>query len=141
MPPHHSSQECAAGGFTHPDSRPGQAEFICQRCGNRDHSDFNAGKVIAKRGIHLVLSDDVAVQEKKRCAIKRNKVGAGSSEPAAMPPTLVETSVRRLNLSVLAQQSVKQETLLLAEGFSSGSVHCLVPAVIGRQLSLLAGSF
>ena len=110
VPPHHSSQECAACGFTHPDNRPGQAEFICQRCGNRDNADFNAGKVIAKRGIHLVLSDDVAVQEKKRCAIKRNKVGAGSSEPAAMPLTLVEICVRRPGLSVPAQQSVKQET-------------------------------
>jgi len=108
--PHHSSQECAACGFTHPDNRPGQAEFICQRCGNRDNADFNAGKVIAKRGIHLLLSGEVAVKAKKRCAIKRNKVGAGSSEPAALPLTLVETCVRRPDLSVLVQQSVKQET-------------------------------
>jgi putative transposase len=110
VPPHHSSQECAACGFTHPDNRPRQAEFICQRCGNRDNADFNAGKVIAKRGIHLLLSGEVAVKEKKRCAIKRNKVGAGSSEPAALPLTLVEICVRRPGLSVPAQQSVKQET-------------------------------
>jgi putative transposase len=110
VPPHYSSQECAACGFTHPDNRPTQAGFVCQRCENRDNADFNAAKVIARRGVALLLSDTFKVKEKKRVAIKRQQVGAGCSEPAALPPPLVETCVRRLAPQGAAQQSMKQET-------------------------------
>lgn len=108
--PHYSSQECAACGFTHPDNRPSQAVFVCQRCDNRDHADFNAGKVIALRGVTLLLSDDFGVKKKKRVALSGRKVGAECSETVASPPTLVETCVRRQALMDLPLQSLKQET-------------------------------
>lgn len=111
VPPHFSSQECAVCGHTHSGNRISQSEFVCQRCKNRDNADFNASKVLAARGIALLLSDAFKLKDKKRCAIKRNKVGVECSEPAALPPTLVETGVSRPDPSVWAQQSVKQETL------------------------------
>ena len=42
VPPQHSSQECAQCGFTSPDHRLSQAEFVCQRCGHTDNADHNA---------------------------------------------------------------------------------------------------
>ncbi|MDA8111200.1 MAG: zinc ribbon domain-containing protein, partial [Nitrospiraceae bacterium] len=49
--PHFSSQECARCGHIHPDNRPSQAVFVCQRCGLTDNADHNASRVMAKRGI------------------------------------------------------------------------------------------
>jgi len=116
VPPHYSSQECAACGFTHPDNRKTQSGFVCQRCGNRDNADFNAAKVIAKRGVKLLLSEAFRIKEKKGVAIKRKQVGAGCSEPApAMVPTLVETDVSRLASRGSTQWSLKQETLTTSQ--------------------------
>ncbi len=53
--PQFSSQECARCGHIHPDNRPSQAGFVCQRCGLTDNADHNASRVIAKRGIRLLL--------------------------------------------------------------------------------------
>jgi hypothetical protein len=61
--------------------------------------------------VTLLLSDTFKAKERKRVAIKRQQVGAGCSEPvAAMPPTLVETCVRRPAPRGRTQQSLKQET-------------------------------
>jgi hypothetical protein len=49
VPPHHSSRECAVCGHIHPDNRPTQSRFVCQRCGQTDHADHNASRVIARR--------------------------------------------------------------------------------------------
>ncbi len=55
VPPHYSSEECARCGHVHPDNRPSRAEFVCQRCGLTDNADYNASRVIARRGIRLFL--------------------------------------------------------------------------------------
>jgi len=52
--PKYTSQECASCGHTHPDNRKG-IQFKCISCNNLDHADRNAGKVIKKRAIQLLL--------------------------------------------------------------------------------------
>lgn len=53
--PNHTSQECACCGYTHPDNRKNQSDFICKSCGNTDNADHNAALVIRKRAINLIL--------------------------------------------------------------------------------------
>ena len=96
VPPFYSSQECAACGHVHQDNRVSQAEFVCLSCGNTDHADHNAAKVIAMRGVRQLLAGTYVQQEKKRCRITRIQVGAEGSEPAVVTrPTLGETVVSR----------------------------------------------
>lgn len=54
--PKYTSQECAYCGHIHPQNRKGD-KFKCQNlsCNNEDHADNNAGKVIKKRAIKLLL--------------------------------------------------------------------------------------
>lgn len=111
VPPQFSSQECAACGYIHQDNRVSQSEFVCQRCGHTTHADYNAGRVIASRGVRLLLSGEYGQKEKKRCVITKNKVGAESSKPVAvMQSTFVETKVSRLGGNTPALWSVKRET-------------------------------
>ena len=122
VPPHHSSQECAACGHIHPDNRQTQSLFVCQRCGNQDNADRNAAIIIAKRGVLRILSGNWKQKEKKRCAISRIKVGTGSAEPVVSPspaigrkssrqPTSGEiTWVSREGGNVLTHGSVNRET-------------------------------
>lgn len=111
VPPFHSSQECAACGYIHPDNRISQSEFVCLSCGNTDQADHNAAKVIARRGVRQLLDGKCARQEKKRCRITRIKVGAEGSEPAAeTPSTPGETKVSRKGGNTTALWSLSQET-------------------------------
>ncbi|NDU85152.1 MAG: transposase [Ferrovum sp.] len=71
VPPFYSSQECTACGHVHQDKRVSQAEFVCLSCGNTDHADHNAAKVIAMRGVRQLLSGKRVQKEKKRCRITR----------------------------------------------------------------------
>ncbi|MDP3210647.1 transposase, partial [Methylotenera sp.] len=89
--PQYSSQECAACGTIHQDNRKSQSEFVCLSCGNQDHADHNAAKVIKRRGVQQLLSGKSIQKEKKRCRITRIKVGAEGSELfAATQSTLSE---------------------------------------------------
>ena len=72
VPPHHSSQECAVCGHIHPDNRPSQSRFVCQRCGQTDHADHNASRVIAQRGVRKVTG---------QCKPHSQPVGAVRPEP------------------------------------------------------------
>jgi putative transposase len=111
VPPFYSSQECAACGHVHPDNRVSQSEFVCLRCGNTDHADHNAAKVIALRGVRQLLSGKCVRKEKKRCAIKRNKVGAEGSEPVAgTQSTPGKTVVSRMGGNTCVLWSLTQET-------------------------------
>ncbi|MHB8543234.1 MAG: RNA-guided endonuclease InsQ/TnpB family protein, partial [Leptospirales bacterium] len=84
VPSQFSSQECARCGNIHPDNRPSQAEFVCQRCGLKDNADRNAGLVIAKRGIRLLLGGNVQKKPVRRCGIgKRKQLGPERSEVKA----------------------------------------------------------
>ena len=113
VPPHHSSQECAACGHIHKDNRRSQAEFVCQCGGHSDNADRNASQVIAQRGVTLLLCGQGGRKEKKKkCRItKRKTIGVESAESAAaMPPTLGETTVSRLGGNTPALWSLSQET-------------------------------
>lgn len=111
VPPFYSSQECAACGHIHQDNRVSQSEFVCQRCGNNDHADHNAAKVIAMRGVKQLLAGKCAKKESKRCGILKSKVGAEGSEPIAfMQSTLGEIEVSRLGGNTPALWSLNRET-------------------------------
>ena len=52
--PHHTSQECARCGYTHPGNRKSQTDFSCLSCGHADNADHNAALVIRNRAITLI---------------------------------------------------------------------------------------
>jgi putative transposase len=49
VPATYSSQTCSVCGCVDALSRPTQAVFSCSSCGNRDHADLNAAKVLLAR--------------------------------------------------------------------------------------------
>jgi putative transposase len=109
--PSYSSQEYAVCGHVHKDNRVSQSEFVCQCCGNTDHADHNASKVIKMRGVRQLLSGKCAKKEVKRCRITKIKVGAVSSEPIAETQLpLGETKVSRLDGNIQALWSLNRET-------------------------------
>jgi putative transposase len=114
VPPHYSSQECAACGHIHKDNRRSQAEFVCQRCGHSDDADSNASKVIAQRGVKRLLSGKPSRKKQKTCRItKSKKIGAERSESAGgIPSTLGETAVSRGggNTSALGSENRENPT-------------------------------
>ena len=73
VPAQRSSQECAHCGYTHPDNRRTQAEFVCLRCGHIANADENAGTVIQQRGVALVLSQALKRKAKKKTGSKIRK--------------------------------------------------------------------
>ncbi|MFZ4857012.1 MAG: zinc ribbon domain-containing protein [Desulfuromonadaceae bacterium] len=73
-----TSQECSECGHTHPDNRATQALFVCTGCGFTANADFNAARVIKKRGIESLLSGGIAVKQKK--TVKFIKTRAGTPE-------------------------------------------------------------
>ena len=101
VPAPYSSQECAECGHTEKANRPDQATFYCKKCGHKDNADTNAGRVIRKRGITLVLSDTFATGAKtaKRTAPRKTRardtaslgsgadVRRGNPQPAMMRQT------------------------------------------------------
>jgi putative transposase len=115
VPAHFSSQECAACGHIHKDNRTSQSEFVCQSCAHFDNADYNAAKVIAMRGVKLLLSGEAVKKKVKRCGINRKKVGAEGSEPSAdAHSTLGETEVSRLGGNTQSLWSLTQETPAIA---------------------------
>ncbi|MDE3022058.1 MAG: transposase [Pseudomonadota bacterium] len=111
VPPFYSSQECALCGHVHQDNRVSQSGFVCLSCGNTDHADHNAAKVIALRGVRQLLSGKGVQKELRRCRITRNKVGAEGSEPVAQTQsTPGETKVSRKGGNTPAHWSSSQET-------------------------------
>jgi putative transposase len=121
VPAAYSSQECAACGHTHPDNRTSQSEFVCQSCGHKANADHNAARVIAARGVRLVLSRAIVQKPKKACRITRRKgekrkneqqqVGVEISEPLeATQATPGETAVSRGGGNASPLWSMTQET-------------------------------
>ncbi|MCV2503929.1 MAG: transposase [Neisseriaceae bacterium] len=84
---HYSSQACSHCGYTASDNRRSQSEFVCQSCGFAINADVNASRVIAKRGVEMILSGTYQAKAKKRIK-KEKQVGAVYSEPL---PVMVTT--------------------------------------------------
>ncbi len=106
VPAQHTSQECAACGHIHPENRTTQAVFVCQRCGHRDNADANASKVIARRGVDLVLSGQYREKTAKRTMrLRQKQLGPERSEVTPM-----ETTVSRGAGNSTALGSLKWET-------------------------------
>lgn len=115
--PHHSSQECARCGHVHPDNRISQSVFVCQRCGLTDNADANASKVIAKRGVSVILSGTYRPKGRKRAMqFRSTSVGPGRSErERATAPTPSETRVSRASLIAGTHRSKTSETPATAQ--------------------------
>jgi putative transposase len=110
-PPHYSSQECSHCGFTHKDNRPSQSEFICQDCGFACNADLNASLVIKKRGVRLVLNNEVHIKTPKKVAFSKKSVRrAGAVRSGASASKPVERVSVVISLKADTQFSVKQET-------------------------------
>ena len=114
VPPSHSSQECAACGYTHPDNQPDPAVFVCQNlnCGHTANADHNAARIIARRGVTLIHSGKWQANAKKQVMrmAKLKSVGPERSELAvATPSTPVETTVSRSGGNTVVPGSLKQE--------------------------------
>jgi len=60
VPPHRTSQECPACGFTHADNRQSQAVFLCLACRHRENADTVAAKNIRERGLKQLEGQDHA---------------------------------------------------------------------------------
>jgi putative transposase len=85
VPAHHCSQECSACRHTNPDNRQTQAWFVCTCCGHSQNADTYAAKVLARRGVRLLLAGAIEVDKpKKRCSISRKKVDPEGIEPRSM---------------------------------------------------------
>ena len=78
VPAPYTSQACSQCGYTHPDNRPSQAEFVCQRCGHSENADLNASRNIRDRGVDLILSGEFAPKAKKQIRRLREKKPVGA---------------------------------------------------------------
>lgn len=47
----YSSQECNNCGYIAKENRPNQETFKCVKCSHEGNADFNASKVVLKRGL------------------------------------------------------------------------------------------
>jgi putative transposase len=116
--PHGSSQECARCGHAHPDNRPSQAVFVCQRCGQARNADANAAQVIKQRGIQAVRAGEWREKPpKKTMRFKCTSVGPERPEPdpaidfSSQDPTPVEIHIRHGQGNPLpGRGSMKPET-------------------------------
>jgi putative transposase len=77
VPAHHTSQECAACGSTHPGNRKSQALFHCESCGHTDNADHNAAEVIKKRAIGLISNSGSELS--KRGVLSFSDSGRGAT--------------------------------------------------------------
>ena len=111
--PHYSSQECARCGHIPPDNRPSQAEFVCQRCGFKAQADQNASRVIAQRGIRLLLGGHPQKKTVRRCGIGKRKqrgqelseVKASGEEHQTRRPKRLRASSAKEELSVARSET------------------------------------
>ena len=110
--PYQTSQECAACGHIHPDNRVSQSAFVCQACGHQDHADHNAGRVIARRGVRLLLSGGYLPKESKRCGIFRRKA-VEAIGPVRSESTPGESIVSREAGNSLTQGTANQDNLFV----------------------------
>jgi putative transposase len=122
VPAHFSSQECSHCGFTHPENRLTQADFLCQSCGHTENADHNASKVIAQRGAKLITSGLYVLKEKKKLSGARKKKLVGTEGPELCEveisqSTPEETMVRHVSASTVMRGSLILETPATTHAF------------------------
>ncbi|MBA1280563.1 MULTISPECIES: RNA-guided endonuclease InsQ/TnpB family protein [Pseudomonadaceae] len=84
VPPHCTSQECPACGFTHADNRQSQAVFLCLACRHRENADTVAAKNIRERGLKLLEGQDHArIACGVNGAVRPSAAGTHRSDDAA----------------------------------------------------------
>lgn len=118
VPPRHSSQECSHCGHTHADNRPGQARFVCQRCGHAENADANAARVLAKRGVDAVVSGSYTLRQRKKVGSIRRQpaqqdLSSGPERSSVSAEAAVSRRERKLPVHVPEKQKtpvVRQET-------------------------------
>lgn len=69
---HYTSQECNECGNVSKENRV-KTKFCCVECGNKDHADINASKVIAKRVYKELLKYAEEIIKKKEVIINKAK--------------------------------------------------------------------
>jgi len=116
--PYNSSNECAVCGHTEAGNRPSQAEFCCLKCGHTDNADFNAARVLKKRGIAMLVGKKVVSKRKKTARVRgkdktpvvQSTVGPVRPEPGVQTgcPKPVENPSDVVGRTT--QRSQKQET-------------------------------
>jgi putative transposase len=107
VPPHHSSQECAACGHTHPQNRPDQATFRCISCGHTDNADHNAARVLKMRGIAMLINGEIKAPRRKKAMrmAKKKQVGQDMSEPAEVIPPMLDTAASAPEPRIIAEET------------------------------------
>jgi putative transposase len=111
--PYRSSQECAACGCINPDNRQSQSRFVCHDCGSIENADRNASRVVARRGVDLILSGKWKPKERKRAGIRKDD-RAGMVRIGGNPSARGE-QVSHGRQPAAAHRSVSRETLATAE--------------------------
>ncbi|MHB1729168.1 MAG: RNA-guided endonuclease InsQ/TnpB family protein, partial [Leptospirillum sp.] len=89
------------------------AEFVCQRCGLTDNADQNASRVIAQRGIRLLLEGTIQKKRVRRCGIgKEKQLGPERSEVKASGEDDKTRRTKRLRASSAKEEHplVRSET-------------------------------
>ena len=76
--PKYTSQECACCGHIHPQNRKGN-KFKCvnKACGYETHADNNAGKVIKKRAIKIILHSGTGLSKNRVLITPNFDIGRG----------------------------------------------------------------
>lgn len=111
VPPHFSSQECAACGCTHKGNRVSQSLFVCQDCGHTDNADRNASNVVKRRGVDLILSGEWVPKEKRRANIRRKAEDRAGMVQIEGNLNARGEHVSRIGPTAGAQRSPNRETL------------------------------
>ena len=120
VPPHFSSQECAACGHVDAGNRLTQSQFRCLHCGHTDNADLNASKVIKKRFLSGLRKGTLLPKSKapRRIAVRRKPVTVTPPEARCKP---VEPVVRLRSNSEQGRRSRKGSS---AREACSGSGAC-----------------
>jgi putative transposase len=60
VPPHHTSQRCAACGCVSPENRISQSQFQCIECKHTENADLNAARNILAAGRAVIACGEIA---------------------------------------------------------------------------------
>jgi putative transposase len=93
--PHHTSQECANCGHTHPSNRTNQSDFKCVSCGHTDNADHNAALVIRKRAVNLILNSGTELVGAHQNVLRLRANANPSKTTAGKPKAAVGCSSKK----------------------------------------------